>query len=101
MSVYRTIGPLVSFAITKALISCVITVQLISAFFLWQFSPVFVETSNTGFGMMKLKWLGENKNLKKTLVRGGILKIFSGDILKKQLNGYKKVLDHYINVPVQ
>ena len=39
--------------------------------------------------------------LKRTLVRGGILKIFSGDILKKQFKGYKKVLDHYINVPVQ
>ena len=67
-----------------------ITVQLISAFFLWQFSPVCVETSNPGFGMMKLKRLGENKNLERTLVGGGILKVFSWDILKKQFKGYKK-----------
>ena len=45
---------------------------------------------------MKLKRLGENKNLERTLVGGGILKIFSGDILKKQFKGYKKVLDHYM-----
>ena len=61
---------LFAFAITKAPISCVITVQLISAFFLWQFSPVCVETSNPGFGMMKLKRLGENKNLEKDFSRG-------------------------------
>ena len=61
-----------------------ITVQLISAFFSVAIQPCLCgDLRNTGFGMMKLKWLGENKNLERTLVRGGILKIFSGDILKK------------------
>ena len=43
MSVYRTIGPLVTYAKTKAQISCAVTVQLISAFvFTTGLRPIYV-----------------------------------------------------------